>query len=147
MSNLLRDNRPAPPANAPTAAPTTFKVQSDLLSRLEAFLPKMKEANEQLDQQIKQDPKSVDIENIDENDGEQYIEMDLGLGVFDLKKNVTEDEIVINPGSAKSGAMSAKPGIVMMDTDKEPLSDDNNNNDTDMAEHSTSDEEDVVMKP
>ncbi|KAJ1812536.1 hypothetical protein LPJ56_003518, partial [Coemansia sp. RSA 2599] len=64
----------------------TFRVEppSDLLSRLNAFLPQIAEANKQLEVAVAQDPHKHDIENIDQNE-DQYIEMDLGLGVFDMK--------------------------------------------------------------
>lgn len=42
-----------------------------VLSRVQAFLPQLKNANEQLE---KTDPSKLDIENVDEEDG-QYIEM------------------------------------------------------------------------
>lgn len=42
-----------------------------VLSRVQAFLPQLKNANEQLE---KADPSKLDIENVDEEDG-QYIEM------------------------------------------------------------------------
>lgn len=46
-----------------------------MLARLEDFLPKIRDANVELDQKLKEDPKSLDIENVDETSGEQYIEM------------------------------------------------------------------------
>lgn len=46
-----------------------------MLARLEDFLPKIRDANAELDQKLKEDPKSLDIENVDETSGEQYIEM------------------------------------------------------------------------
>ncbi|KAG0214491.1 hypothetical protein BGX28_001945 [Mortierella sp. GBA30] len=118
ISNLLTGNKTAVSKDTLTAERKTFKVKSDLLARLEDFLPKIKEANAQLDAKIKEDPKAVDIENVDDTSGEQYIEMDLGLGVFDLKKNVAEDDIIINPGSVQNEQKS-KPTIVMMETDKD----------------------------
>ncbi|KAI1319931.1 hypothetical protein EDD11_002606 [Mortierella claussenii] len=125
ISNLLSGSKPAAtPKDTPAGERKTFKVKSDLVARLEDFLPKIKEANAQLDQQLKMDPKAVDIENVDEQSGEQYIEMDLGLGVFDLKKDVTEEDIIINPSDIKEATATtpvAKPAIVMMDTDKESL--------------------------
>ncbi|KAJ2630355.1 hypothetical protein GGF44_004102, partial [Coemansia sp. RSA 1694] len=64
----------------------TFRIEppSDLLSRLHSFLPQIAEANKRLEVDIAEDPRKLDIENVDENE-EQYIEMDLGLGVFDMK--------------------------------------------------------------
>lgn len=71
----------------------TFSVgpPSDILSRVQAFLPQLQKANEELETA---DPKSLDIENVEEEDG-QYIEMNLGLGVYEEKKpgqSDSEDE-------------------------------------------------------
>ncbi|KAF9904790.1 hypothetical protein BX616_001203 [Lobosporangium transversale] len=128
ISNLLSGNKASTSSTSDedkksTGERKTFRVQSDLLARLEDFLPKIKEANAQLEQQIKQDPKALDIENVDEESGEQYIEMDLGLGVFDLKKDIKEEDIIINPSDIKkdsstlstSPTINKKPAIVMMD--------------------------------
>lgn len=46
-------------------------IHMSVLSRVQAFLPQLKNANEQLE---KADPSKLDIENVDEEDG-QYIEM------------------------------------------------------------------------
>ncbi|KAF9390317.1 hypothetical protein CPB97_009535 [Podila verticillata] len=119
LASLLRDEKKTTPIPTPPGERKTFKVQSDLLARLEDFLPKIRDANAELDQKLKEDPKSLDIENVDETSGEQYIEMDLGLGVFDLKKDTTEDDIIINPGTAKENSSTKPPTIVMMDTDKD----------------------------
>ncbi|KAJ2599252.1 hypothetical protein H4R99_003787 [Coemansia sp. RSA 1722] len=64
----------------------TFRIEppTDLLSRLNAFLPQIAEANKKLEAAVAEDPHKLDIENVDKNE-EQYIEMDLGLGVFDMK--------------------------------------------------------------
>ncbi|KAF9350067.1 hypothetical protein BGX26_011699 [Mortierella sp. AD094] len=119
ISNLLSGNKASTATkDVPATERKTFKVESNLLARLEDFLPKIKEANAQLDQKLKEDPKSVDIENVDEESGEQYIEMDLGLGVYDLKKDVKEEDIIINPSEIKASVLSAKPKIVMMEVDK-----------------------------
>ncbi|TFY78901.1 hypothetical protein EWM64_g5115 [Hericium alpestre] len=69
----------------------TFPVPpSHLLERVQAFLPEMEASNAQL---LRQDPEAVDIENLGE-DEEQYIEMNLGLGVFEQRKerNTTGSE-------------------------------------------------------
>ncbi|KAJ5773513.1 hypothetical protein N7457_008409 [Penicillium paradoxum] len=72
-----------------------LKGDSGLLSRLNAFLPQMKVANEDLERQIAAG-KAGDLilDNADES-GEQYIEMDLGLGVLEEKRDgesSSEDE-------------------------------------------------------
>ncbi|KAG0364367.1 hypothetical protein BC939DRAFT_442971 [Gamsiella multidivaricata] len=120
ISNLLSGNKSSNiPNDSPAGERKTFRVQSDLLARLEDFLPKIKEANVQLDRKLQEDPKSVDIEDVDEESGEQYIEMDLGLGVFDLKKDVKEEDIIIDPSTIRAETPAVKPVIVMMDTDKD----------------------------
>ncbi|KAG0070206.1 hypothetical protein BGZ89_001185 [Linnemannia elongata] len=165
ISSLLTGNKSSVPKGTPAGERKTFKVdKSDLLSRLEDFLPKIKEANAQLDQQLKADPKAVDIENVDEESGEQYIEMDLGLGVFDLKKDVKEEDIIINPSELKKAAeasapVTKKPTIVMMDMDKdqdhmdedssdsnqEVSEDSNKENKNKIPARTSSSDEDVLM--
>ncbi|KAI0666433.1 hypothetical protein C8Q78DRAFT_1072385 [Trametes maxima] len=54
----------------------------ELLSRVQAFLPELAASNAELARRAREDPESVDIENLGE-DQQQYIEMNLGLGVFD----------------------------------------------------------------
>jgi len=60
---------------------------SELLSRVQAFLPQLEASNAILAQA---DPKSVDIENI-QKDG-PYIEMNLSLGVFKDRRNVSGEQ-------------------------------------------------------
>ncbi|KAH9855487.1 hypothetical protein C2E23DRAFT_866640 [Lenzites betulinus] len=55
---------------------------SELLSRVQAFLPELAASNADLIQRARENPESVNIENIGA-DQERYIEMKLGLGVFD----------------------------------------------------------------
>ncbi|KAJ2784014.1 hypothetical protein GGI15_002388 [Coemansia interrupta] len=91
-------------AAADPASRKTFRVEapSDLLSRLQAFLPQIAEANKKLEVDAAEDPSKLDIENVNEDD-EQYIEMDLGLGVFDMKpkKNSSDtSEIIIGRTNA-----------------------------------------------
>ncbi|TFK70577.1 hypothetical protein BDN72DRAFT_734183, partial [Pluteus cervinus] len=65
---------------------TTHPVDppSELLSRVQAFLPQIEASNVTLAQQVEVDPQSVDIENVDSN-AERYIEMNLGLGLFEVR--------------------------------------------------------------
>ncbi|KAG0264730.1 hypothetical protein BG011_006160 [Mortierella polycephala] len=148
ISSLLSGSSTSKPKETPTGERKTFKVQSDLLARLEDFLPKIKEANAQLEQKVKEDPKAVDIENVDEESGEQYIEMDLGLGVFDMKKNVTEDDIIINPSSVKTESQTNKPTIVMMDVDKDTGDKESSDNESKFKGSSTQDSsQQILTKP
>ncbi|EKV06778.1 hypothetical protein Pdw03_3766 [Penicillium digitatum] len=64
-----------------------MKGDSELLSRLNAFLPKMKNANEDLQRQIEAgEAEDLVLDNADET-GEQYIEMNLGLGVLEERRD------------------------------------------------------------
>ncbi|KAJ5361226.1 hypothetical protein N7541_002070 [Penicillium brevicompactum] len=64
-----------------------FKGDSDIMSRLNAFLPQMKTANEDLQKQIDAgNAGDLVLDNADGN-GERYIEMDLGLGVLEEKRD------------------------------------------------------------
>jgi len=58
------------------------EATNQLLARVQAFLPRMEASNAILSQA---DPKSIDIEHVPETD-DQYIEMNLGLGVFEDRK-------------------------------------------------------------
>ncbi|KAF8910536.1 hypothetical protein CPB84DRAFT_1812685 [Gymnopilus junonius] len=72
---------------------TTFPVNppTELLSRVKAFLPQLEESNALITQRLQQDPSSIDIEHI--SDGmNQYIEMNLGLGVFEDRSNKMDHE-------------------------------------------------------
>ncbi|KAI9327906.1 hypothetical protein BDR26DRAFT_940225 [Obelidium mucronatum] len=83
---------------------STFRVEakSDLLSQVASFLPKIKHANDSLSHSLesgKSTLEDVDIEAL--KDGDQHIEMDLGLGVFDyapedISKIPKKDFDVIN---------------------------------------------------
>ncbi|EMD32447.1 hypothetical protein CERSUDRAFT_126841 [Gelatoporia subvermispora B] len=65
---------------------TTFPAPpSELLERVQAFLPQLAASNAELSRRVQEDPESVDIENVEED--EQYIEMNLGLGVLESRKD------------------------------------------------------------
>lgn len=71
--------------------------EPDLLSRLSAFLPKLKSANEDLQREIAAGRgKDLQLDEVDQEEG-QYIEMNLGLGVLEEKRadgsTSTDDEI------------------------------------------------------
>ncbi|KAL9559582.1 hypothetical protein PS6_000677 [Mucor atramentarius] len=94
-------------------------IHMSVLSRVQAFLPQLKNANEQLE---KADPSKLDIENVDEEDG-QYIEMNLGLGVYEEKKpgqsdseddEDSDEEKLVIPNSTPVDK-SKKPSIQMLD--------------------------------
>ncbi|KAL4250262.1 hypothetical protein ABKN59_003104 [Abortiporus biennis] len=64
---------------------TPFPVAppSELLSRVQAFLPELAASNVALARRAQEDPSSVDIEELGET--QQYIQMNLGLGVFEQR--------------------------------------------------------------
>ncbi|OJZ88316.1 hypothetical protein ASPFODRAFT_43970 [Aspergillus luchuensis CBS 106.47] len=74
----------------------------DLLSRLSAFLPQMKTANEKLEQEIAAgrakdvrleiDGDDDDDDEDDDMEGKRYIEMNLGLGVLEEKRPGDDEE-------------------------------------------------------
>eukprot|EP00127_Corallochytrium_limacisporum_P005235 Clim_evm52s201 gene=Clim_evmTU52s201 len=85
--------------------------KESVLSQVRDFLPKMEKANAELEAKINESNEgkdSVNIENVGED--EQHIEMNLGVGVFDVKPKedndhdteITEDNIRI-PGMNDDG--------------------------------------------
>ncbi|KAH8549099.1 hypothetical protein BGW37DRAFT_503560 [Umbelopsis sp. PMI_123] len=141
--SLLEPSKDSTPTIPPPELRKTFKmpVQSDLMARLQTFLPELESANRQLDQQISVDPREVDIENVDED--EQYIEMNLGLGVFEEKKpsdtsddesDIDESDIIINPFAAT--VTDKNPGITLLDQDESE--DDDNSSSSEENEESSS---------
>eukprot|EP00030_Apusomonadida_sp_AF-17_P000009 a10168_44.p2 GENE.a10168_44~~a10168_44.p2 ORF type:complete len:172 (-),score=55.40 a10168_44:187-642(-) len=73
------------PARAPVK-PETFRVPpSSVLERVRGFLPTMQRANQEL---VGRDPSEISIEVADES--EPHIELELGLGVFDVKGAIPE---------------------------------------------------------
>ncbi|KAJ5682342.1 hypothetical protein N7462_005507 [Penicillium macrosclerotiorum] len=68
---------------------------SDLLSRLSSFLPKLKDANEDLEREIAAGRGKDMVLDSAGDDGKDYIEMNLGLGVLEEKRdgdNLSGDE-------------------------------------------------------
>jgi len=92
--------------NPPTQRSKPHPVPpSELLSRVQAFLPEFEASNEILAQRVQNDPSSVDIERV-EDDAEEYIEMNLGLGVFEQRgarpEGGSEDESMSSSSSSSS---------------------------------------------
>ncbi|KAF7161577.1 hypothetical protein CNMCM5623_007112 [Aspergillus felis] len=79
--------------------------EPDLLSRLSAFLPKMKSANEDLQREIAAGrAKDLQLDEVENPEEGQYIEMNLGLGVLEEKRadgsSSTDEELGDGPESA-----------------------------------------------
>lgn len=82
-----RDGGPAgqslPPGGTECAAPAGG---SHVLERVRAFLPVLGAANEQLERRLRERPAAdLDIEVLSGGDGAAHIEMDLALGVAELR--------------------------------------------------------------
>ncbi|KAF8138067.1 hypothetical protein K438DRAFT_1880752 [Mycena galopus ATCC 62051] len=72
MENILNTSSSSEPG------PVNGASSSDLLARVQAFLPQIQASNAAL---AEKDPHSLDIENVDGD--EKIIQMSLGLGVFE----------------------------------------------------------------
>ncbi|KAJ5161485.1 hypothetical protein N7492_006877 [Penicillium capsulatum] len=76
---------------------------SGLLARLSEFMPKIKDANDNLEKEIAAGRgKDLMLDSVEEGDGKDYIEMNLGLGVLEEKRNGDED-----PSSNVTGAQGS----------------------------------------
>ncbi|EIN11830.1 hypothetical protein PUNSTDRAFT_131982 [Punctularia strigosozonata HHB-11173 SS5] len=64
---------------------------SQLLERVQAFLPQLAESNAELLRRAQNEPSSADIEHFN-GDEEQYIEMNLGLGVFEQRRQGGQED-------------------------------------------------------
>lgn len=74
------------PSKPPIRPSNLIGRASDLRARLASLLPRMAEANEQL----KNGEMEISMEDVE--DGERHIEMDLGLGVLEEKRDDTSSE-------------------------------------------------------
>ncbi|KAG9317719.1 hypothetical protein JVU11DRAFT_1935 [Chiua virens] len=73
---------------------------TELLTRIQSFLAAIATSNEVLSQE---NPEDIDIENVPEN-VEQYIEMNLGLGVFETKRPKSGSRSVTPSSEAESSS-------------------------------------------
>ena len=61
-----------------------------MLERLQQFLPELTKANQELEEAMKRDPqKNYQLDDVEDKDA-QHIEMNLGLGVFELKDEAAQ---------------------------------------------------------
>ncbi|KAJ3507752.1 hypothetical protein NLJ89_g6128 [Agrocybe chaxingu] len=91
---------------------TTFATNAptELLSRVQAFLPQLEASNAILSQKMQEDPSSVDIEHISEGI-DRYIEMNLGLGLFEDRSGRREhpnEDTEMSTSSTSSSESSGK---------------------------------------
>ncbi|KAN0004183.1 hypothetical protein ACTFIZ_010324 [Dictyostelium cf. discoideum] len=97
INNALTEPSVSPflitPQQAPKTKPNFFKMEeSSVLNRVKDFLPKLKEANIDLKKKI-ENKEDVNIENIKE--GDEYIQMNLALGILEHKEELSENNIKI----------------------------------------------------
>lgn len=147
IGNLLEQlNSSSPPRSTFNAAPPTFEFgerktyavdpPSELLARIRDFLPRLKEENESLAQRIRDNPSSADIENIEE-DAEQYIEMNLGLGVLETRPqdsdSHSDDEESESEVSSSSSSPSPDSSFASDSESESDESDSDNSSDSDSS--------------
>lgn len=87
------------PSSASSAMDTT--QTSELISRVQAFLPQIMAANEELFRRARETHSSVDIEHFDGTEG-AYIEMNLGLGLFEQRTGPTAEENASSSGDSST---------------------------------------------
>jgi len=115
---------------------STFVVDSptDLLSRVQAFLPEIAASNVQLELQARENPQSIDIENV--RDGEAYVQMKLGLGVFETgtaKAGNDADMHDTQTSSSSSGSRSGSNDSSSSDIDTEMSNGSDSDTDSDTS--------------
>ncbi|KAH7912969.1 hypothetical protein BJ138DRAFT_1003332 [Hygrophoropsis aurantiaca] len=92
VSSSVSPSQLPAPASINLGLRETYAVEppTELLARIHDFLPRLKADNEALAQRARINPRRADIENIEGAD--QYIEMNLGLGVFESRKQPNPEE-------------------------------------------------------
>ncbi|EGC39307.1 hypothetical protein DICPUDRAFT_147960 [Dictyostelium purpureum] len=118
--------------NSTRAKPNFTRIESSVLSRVKDFLPKLKEANNELKKKMDNN-EDVNIENIKE--GDEYIQMNLALGILEQKEELNENNIKINPNANKNKSiveLNSNNNINKTEGEKEKeilnCTDNNNNN-------------------
>lgn len=127
-------------ATAPSTLPDPL-VTSQLLARVQAFLPELMAANHALDQRIaRENPSSVDIESFDGTET-SYIEMNLGLGLFEQRQRQGTG----NGGAVEEGKGSSDDSQTTSDDSSDDSSSTNSSseNENDDASSMEDDESDT----
>ncbi|GFF26793.1 hypothetical protein IFM58399_01520 [Aspergillus lentulus] len=96
--------------------------EPDLLSRLSAFLPKLKSANEDLQREIAAGRgKDLQLDEAENQEEGQYIEMNLGLGVLEEKRadgsSSTDEELGDGPEFANDEDAAESDTKLQKDSD------------------------------
>ncbi|TEB28188.1 hypothetical protein FA13DRAFT_1794180 [Coprinellus micaceus] len=131
---------PAPPTGLPKfdfgdRRTEAVVPNTELLSRVQAFLPQLEASNRELLARAKADPKSVDIENLENKDRDgRVIKLNLGLGVFEEKQGRSSaKQAAPRPAGSKAGE-----GDEAMDPSSSSSSS-SDDSDSDSSEDSSSD--------
>ncbi|KAG6826477.1 hypothetical protein H0H92_015650 [Tricholoma furcatifolium] len=104
-----------------------------VLSRVHAFLPAIEASNALL---ASQGPEKIDIEHVDNVDG-PYIEMNLGLGLFDVRGSTTGLSTSPSPPFPLSGLQSVSPMSYMSSSSQSSNSTFSSSSDEDSDEDDT----------
>ena len=116
---------------------STFPVAppAELLARVQAFLPELAASNADLLQRARDDPESVDIEHL--GAAGPYIEMNLGLGVFEQRGSVPAGAN-IPVADVDLDACMEEEGSEVGDEDEDEGASDSEEGDTSSSEDSDS---------
>ncbi|KAJ1984993.1 hypothetical protein H4R34_000337 [Dimargaris verticillata] len=91
---------------------------SGLLGRLKHFIPELKAANFELERRTSDNPLALNMEHIDSED-EHYVEMNLGLGVFDKRDAEGGDDGEVDISTDKVlNPSGTKPSIRVVDSQR-----------------------------
>ncbi|THH20181.1 hypothetical protein EW146_g1120 [Bondarzewia mesenterica] len=105
-----------------------------VLSRVQAFLPALEASNSQLFEQARRDPQSVDIEHVSQNES-QFIEMNLGLGVFEQRSKAPSQTDALSSDSDSAdedeGTSTSSSSPKSSSSDSDSTSSDSTSSDSD----------------
>ncbi|KZT22682.1 hypothetical protein NEOLEDRAFT_1180758 [Neolentinus lepideus HHB14362 ss-1] len=104
--NASSSSAPRDASSVPSERPHAVDPPSELLSRVQAFLPQLAASNADLESRARADPGSVDIENVAEEAG-QYIEMNLGLGVFEARRSSSSSSSSLSSSTSEPDSSSS----------------------------------------
>lgn len=97
--------------------PLARNTNAPALKRARAFLPLLATSNTTLLSRAALDPTSVDIEHLSQTPGEKAVEMELGLGVFDVNGSATGSEGGLGKeGLDTTGGMAGMGPVVFSDS-------------------------------
>ncbi|KAL1746458.1 hypothetical protein HDZ31DRAFT_62129 [Schizophyllum fasciatum] len=149
LEALMNGSSSGPSAGLPQIGPgnrDTFAVEppTELMSRVHSFLPQMQAENERLRQR---DAQELDIEHLEDEEG-PYIEMDLGLGVYSIRR---PGEVSSESGSSSDSEDSVSSSSISGDSsDDDEGSDsdsDSDDSESDLSSSDTSQPSPRIIKP